>query len=120
MRLLRAALPFLLAGCIGLPDRWSATAGKGDGDLETLKVPGDRDFDSTYVELGVSGPLGKPSLPRMPPWSPAPAAAPVAQPEPSGGLPWEEIALLLGGAAGMKGGEYGYRRVRSRKSKPSE
>lgn len=120
--LLRTALPFLLTACVGLPDRWSATAGKGDGDLELVKGDGDRDFDSTYLEVGVSGPLGKhhvPGLSKMPPWAPAPASAPTEQPEPSGGFPWTEMALLLGGASGMKGSEYCYRRVRERKRKPT-
>ena len=120
--LLRASLALLLSSCVGLPDRWSATAGKGDGGLELAKTDGDRDFDTTYVEVGVSGPLGKPhvpGLPKMPAWSPAPASAPTEQPEAPEGIPWTELALLLSGAAGMKGSEYCYGQVKKRKRPPT-
>ena len=120
--LLRTALPFLLTACVGLPDRWSATAGKGDGDLELVKGDGDRDFDSTYLEVGVSGPLGKPrvpGIPKMPPWAPAPASPPTEQPEPSGGIPWTELGLIAAGAMAGEGGRRGYQKVKSKKAKPT-
>ena len=118
MRFHGTALALCLASCQG-PDRWSVSTGLGDGSFDTLKA-GDRDVDSQWVEVGVSGPLGFAQEPRRrceTPTTQILTSAPTAQPEPSGDIPWEELLLLLVGAGGWEGSKHGYRKVKERRSK---
>ena len=115
---MRAALLALaVAGCQG-PDRWSVTGGSTLGAGLDSAYHGERDFESQYLELGVSGPLGfsqeRGRLRTDPCPDPTPSA-PTGPPIESGGVPWAELLILASGAAAMKGGEYGYRKVRSRR-----
>lgn len=113
----RAAPLFLLAclGC-GTPDRWHVSSAYGQSEYTGFQ-DGNRDEEAGTIEVGVSGPLfqgkEKPPTPVVV-YQPAPAA-PV--PTEEGGIPWETLALLLGGAGAWKGGEYGLQKVRARRSK---
>lgn len=100
-------LALAMTACAG-PDRWHASTGLGDGEFETLKA-GDRDFDSQWVEVGVSGPLFKARETPRPP----PQPLPLDCPEPvESTIPWLELAILLSGAVAGKAGEVGYRKIR--------
>src|SRR5262245_40555502 len=99
-----AVLVLLLFGCRG-PDRWSVTTGHARGDADSPKVSFNTESD--WMEVGISGPIGSPpekpraqlELPPAPEWKPATAPA---LPQ-DGGVPWEEILLLAGGALGLEG-----------------
>lgn len=113
-----AALPFLLGACLG-PDRWNMGVSRGQGELDG---PYAHDYDSedTRLEVGVSGPLWSQPERRAPvvPCEPIQkTAAPVAPPVESGGLPIEEILLILGGALGGEASRRGYNKVQSRRVK---
>jgi hypothetical protein len=109
------ALLALSAASCAAPDRWNTSVSRGDGELEGYGH--DYDSSDTRLEFGVSGPLAWCEPPRIAP-PPQPQPMTVAEPisAPSGGgeqdLPWAEILYIAIGAAGIKGSEIGYRRLR--------
>lgn len=108
------ALLLGLASC-GTPDRWTVTSGYGLSEYEGFPN-GDRDGEAGTIEVGVSGPLFAGREKRPEPvvvYQPVP---PQPAPAEEGGIPWETLALLLGGAGAWKGGEYGYQKVKARRA----
>jgi len=102
----------LLASC-GTPDRWNAGVSRGQGDIEGHSEKLDFDTEETRFELGISGPLGfqeKRTPPPMPAYTPAPAPAPS-----DGGIPLEEILLILTGAGAWAGQGYARQKYRQRR-----
>lgn len=57
MKLLAAPL-VVLASCQG-PDRWSTSVARGEGTAGSSKV--DFDTEETTLEIGISGPIGRPA-----------------------------------------------------------
>lgn len=106
-----ALLAPLLVACIGTPDRWSVSGSQGRGELEGFKA--DRDFEDKRLEVGISGPLFPQKEPnrRLPPL-PLDVPTPTRPAPDESSLPWLEIALILGGAAGGKASEYGYKKIK--------
>jgi hypothetical protein len=108
-------LACVLVSACATPDRYSVTGGSTlAGGLES--ADGQRQFDSQWLEVGVSGPLGKPVETRMvqrPHEPTSEPSAPTEQPTPSGGIPWGDLALLVSGAAGGKAGEFGFRKAKA-------
>ena len=112
----RAALALLLATGCGTPDRWSVSTGYGQSEYTGFQ-DGNRDEQAGSIEVGVSGPLfqGREKAPTpVVVYQPAPVAPPAPE---EGGIPWEALALLLGGAGAWKGGEYGYQKVKAKRAR---
>lgn len=106
--------------CLG-PDRWHATAGHSEGDIDGKYKSWDTDENT--IEVGLSGSL---------PWAHQPdrqSAAveaqlaalhaerlQAAQTPPEGGFPTEEVVAALGLLLAAGGGTIGYKRYQARKA----
>jgi hypothetical protein len=115
----RASLLALLVASCGTPDRWNASATYGQSSYDGFEN-GDRDGVSGAVEVGVSGPLFQRTTPppRMPAdYDPHAQPSPVAPTESP--IPWEELLLLLSGAATLKGSQVGVEAYKKRRSSRS-
>lgn len=102
----------LLTSCQG-PDRWSTSVARSDGEIDGYGRH-TYDTEATTLEVGISGPLWSAPAPRPAPPPAIEFSKPKPVPAEEGSIPWTELALILGGAAGLKGTEMGYRRVRRR------
>lgn len=118
------ALLALLAACA--PDRLYVEGTHGWGGIDPDYKEGSYDVEGDAVTVGLSWPLQRPpervvveryvmtsSLPA------SPTAQPIA-PDEGPSLPWEEMLFILGGAAGLKGGEKGWQKLQTARSQKRE
>lgn len=125
---LRSLSCLLLSSCS--PDRFYVEGSHGWGSLDPSDKVGNYDVEGDAVTVGLSFPLQSPQervvVERYLMGPPAPASltvqpiAPVGAPDDGGGIPWETLILLLGGAAGWEGTRRGAPAIQRRLKKTTK
>jgi hypothetical protein len=107
MRHLRL-LPFLLIGCIGVPDRWHVSGSRGYKDVEGPQG-GAWSGDGFGLEIGVSGAIGVQETLKFPPRDVGLHPHPPAVSD-EADIPWAEILITITAILGAGGGEVARRK----------
>lgn len=108
----------LLASCAA-PDRWNMGVSRGSGDIDGSGWH-DYDLEETTLEVGISGPIGRPAAERPPPPCP-PSYTPAKTPAPTddGNLPLQELLYVAIGAGALGGGQMVRKTYRNRRQASS-